>query len=343
LTFLLLAQHVHAQSSAISVVSAASYRGAVAPDSLASLFGTNLARGTATATLDANGNLPVELVNTHVQVNGADAQLIFVSPTQINFVVPGDTPTGPNPVAVISTDTNTTRTGSVQVAATAPALFSSDGSGSGPGAILNAVTFAPAPFLTVTLENGADTRTRLAAYGTGFRTAKNLTASAIDSVGNRYALVVEFAGPAPGFVGLDQLNFVVPTGVDGGGAVSLTVTTEDAVSNAVTFQMNLLPLSLLQLSTLTLSPTVVNAGDTITATVGLTGVARLGGFLVILGSTNLAAQPPGFTTIPEGIASVNVPVNTFAVPSYKRVRSRHNPEPYGCRRALKWILRAKRN
>jgi uncharacterized protein (TIGR03437 family) len=311
----LLAMAVRAQNTAITVVSAASYRPIIASDSLAATFGTGLARTTVSATLDENGNLPTELASTRVEFNGTAAALIFVSPTQINFVVPSGIAAGSTVVTLRSTDTNTTRTTTVQVANTAPALFSSDASGSGSGAILNAVTFAPAPFLTVTGQNGADTQTRLAAYGTGFRNAKNVSASATDSQGNRYSLTVEFVGAAPGFAGLDQLNIVILAALDGAGAVSLTVSTEDAVSNAVTFQMNLLPLNQLLLARITLNPAAVNGGDTITATIGLNGVARTGGFLVSLRSNNLAAQPPGFATIPQGVSTLDVPVPTSSVTS----------------------------
>ena len=302
-----------AQNNTISVVSAASYRPVIAPESIAAAFGTNLASTTVSATLDANGQLPVELANTRVEFNGQAAPLIFVSPAQINFVVPAGLAAGTTTLTVRSTDTNTARTAAVQIAASAPALFSSDASGAGPGAILNAVTFNPAPFLTVTPENGPDTRTRLAAYGTGFRNAKNLTARAIAPNGDQFDLAVEFAGGAPGFAGLDQLNFVVPAGLDGAGAVSLTITTDDGVSNTVTFQMNLMPLNLLQLSGITLTPSVVNAGDTFTATIGLNGIARSGGFLVTLRSSNPTAQPPGFITVPQGKASFGIPINTSAV------------------------------
>jgi uncharacterized protein (TIGR03437 family) len=310
---LFIVASIHAQTGSLSVVSAASYRSVIAPDSLAAMFGTTLARSTVFATLDADGNLPIELAFTRVECNGTASPLIFVSPTQINFVVPAGVAVGTAIVTLRSTDTNTTRTTTVQVAATAPALFSSDASGSGPGAILNAVTFTPAPFLTVTPQNGADTSTRLAAYGTGFRHAKNVSATAVDSLGNRYNLTVEFAGAAPGFAGLDQINFVVPAGLDGAGAVSLTVSTEDGISNAVTFQMNLLPLALLQLTGITLSPPVVNGGDTITATVSLNGIARLGGFLVTLQTSNLAALPQAFVTIPQGLSAMDVPIPTSAV------------------------------
>jgi uncharacterized protein (TIGR03437 family) len=310
---ILLVAGSRAQSGTISVVSAASYRTVVAPDSLVSIFGTSLAHSTASATLDDNGNLPTELASTRVEFSGTAAALIFVSPTQINLVVPSGVATGTAAVAIISTDTNTARNTTAQIATSAPALFSSDASGTGPGAILNAVTFQPEPFLTVTPENGVDTRTRLAAYGTGFRNAKNVSATAIDSFGNRFTLVVEFAGAAPGFAGLDQLNFIVPAGVDGGGAVLLTVTTENSVSNTVTFLMNLLPVSQLRLASIALNPSAVNGGQTITATITLTGIARTGGFPVSLVSNNLSAQPPGFATVPTGVATLDVPIPTSNV------------------------------
>src|SRR5207302_1044847 len=129
-----------AQSTPFNVVSAASYQNTISPDSIATIFGTNLARSTASASLDANGQLPTELASTRVEVNGQTAALFYVSPSQINFVVPAGIASGANTVLLRSTDTNTTRSASVQIAATAPALFSSDASGRGPGAILNGVT-----------------------------------------------------------------------------------------------------------------------------------------------------------------------------------------------------------
>jgi uncharacterized protein (TIGR03437 family) len=300
-----------AAQSSITVLSAASYGNVIASDSLASIFGTALARGTAT--LDANGQLPIELVSTRVQVNGQVAALVYVSPSQINFVVPGGLAAGATTVTLLSTDTNTTRTAAVQVANSAPAVFSTDASGTGAGAILNAVTFAPAPFLTVTQQNATAVATRLAVYGTGIRHAKKVAATAVDSQGERFSMTVEFAGAAPGFFGLDQVNVVVPAGLDGAGAVSFTLTTEDANSNTVTFQMDLLPLSALQLASVTVSPQVVTGGGTFTATVSLNGVARTGGFLVALSTTSLAAPVPSTVTIPAGAASLDTTISTTAV------------------------------
>ena len=78
-----------AQPAEFLVVNAASYGNAIAPDSLATIFGSNLAPATASATLDANGQLPTELASIRVEFNGVAAPLFYVSPGQINLVVPG--------------------------------------------------------------------------------------------------------------------------------------------------------------------------------------------------------------------------------------------------------------
>src|ERR1022692_2136649 len=105
---------LNAQSS-FTIVSAASYQATVAPDSLASMFGANLSPTTASATLDANGQLPTQLGGVGLQVDGQAAPLIYVSPLQINFVVPGSVTPGMVDVVIQSTNTGTTRTGAMQV------------------------------------------------------------------------------------------------------------------------------------------------------------------------------------------------------------------------------------
>ncbi len=304
-----------AQPPALVMVNAASYGAASAPDSLATIFGANLAQGTASATLDAAGQLPTELAGTRVEIAGVAAALFYVSPTQINLVVPAGIDPGTVVVAVISTASGASKTDTAFLRAVAPGVFSSDGTGTGPGAILNAVTYAPAPFFVQTAENGADTRTRLAVYGTGFRNANRVVAVAQDPAGNRYNLTVEFAGKAPGFFGLDQVNLLLPPDLDGAGAVTLSLGADGNPANSVTFQVNLIPSNTLQLSALLISPSVVIAGDSAQLTVGLNGVARAGGFPVALRSTAVSAQVAPQVTIPEGKASVQTQVSTLTTPA----------------------------
>src|SRR2546421_3308666 len=153
-----------AQTASFATVSAASYQAVVAPSSLAAIFGSGLATSTASATLDSSGRLPTKLAGTTVDVDGEASRLIYVSPSQINFVIPDDTATGVASI-VIRTALGSALQGTVHVGDTAPGLFSLDASGKGPGAILNAVTFTPAPFLVETSAiGGPDKRTRIAVY-----------------------------------------------------------------------------------------------------------------------------------------------------------------------------------
>ena len=92
-----------------------------------------------------------------------------------------------------------------------------------------------------TADNGADSAHALAVFGTGCATPITVTALAQDPAGNRIPLRVEFAGAAPGFFGLDQVNVLLPPEIDGAGTVSLTLTADGAPANVVTFQMDFMP------------------------------------------------------------------------------------------------------
>lgn len=280
---------------------------------------------TASAVLDATGNLPTQLAGTTVEVNGELAPLIYVSTSQINLVIPDDTVAGTADV-LVRTSIGSTPHGTVLVAETAPALFSLDASGKGAGAILNAVTFLPGPFLAETTENsGADKRTRLAVYATGIRYAGNpthdpngkITVAANDASGNQYQ--VEYAGAAPGFFGLDQLNIVLPADIDGAGLVSLFVSTETGSSNTITFRMNSLPASAIHLAAITLAPVFVTAGDSVVGTVSLNGRAPVGGINVSIQTDNRAAQTPISVTIPQGQTSAQFKFGTTAVSTTQMV------------------------
>src|ERR1019366_9341454 len=180
------------------------------------------------------------------------------------------------------------------------------GSGKGPGAILNAVSYTSAPFLVETSEiAGSDQRTRLAVYATGLRyagnashdpsivnVAANVGATAKDAAGNSYNLTVEYAGPAPGFFGLDQVNIVLPADLDGAGVVSLFVTGDTGTSNVVSFQMGSLPADSIRVAALSFSPSYVNGGDSAILTISLNGLARGIGLPVPLRSSSTAAQVP---------------------------------------------------
>jgi uncharacterized protein (TIGR03437 family) len=119
----------------------------------------------------------------------------------------------------------------------APALFTADFSGAGVAAafavqlrggeqssslVFDSATLAAAPIdLT-----GAVTVLEL--YGTGIRNAATVTATA-----NGQDVEVLYAGEAPGFVGLDQVNVRLPEDT-ATGTVTIVVTADGVTSNPVT-------------------------------------------------------------------------------------------------------------
>src|ERR1700689_3833641 len=121
---------VAAVYSAASIVNAADNQsGALAPNAIGTIYGANLAY--STAALSGNdiqgGVLPVVLgaSETTVIINYSPAALYYVSPTQINFLVPPNLLPGPVPVYV---DVDSLRGPLIQVtlAAAAPGLFQLD-------------------------------------------------------------------------------------------------------------------------------------------------------------------------------------------------------------------------
>jgi len=88
--------------STSGVVNAATYAsGPVAPNSYVSVFGTDLATVTA-AGQPAAGGYPTSLFGTRVTFGSTDAQLLYISPLQINAVVPSGVLPGNDTVVTVT-------------------------------------------------------------------------------------------------------------------------------------------------------------------------------------------------------------------------------------------------
>ena len=211
-----------------TTVDSARYAPRVAPDSIASIFGDDL------ATVTASGGtipLPTTLDGTKVLFNGAEAGLFFVSDSQINLQVPPDTWPGQVDVVVVNRNGEVAQ-GKATVEQVAPAIFTANSMGTGAAvglASTNGVNF------NIQLGNANGTTNAIAAgsfvqlYSTGIRFA---SATPTVTIGGT-AVTPTFAGAHGTFIGSDQINFVVPASLAGRGEVDLVVTADGRTSNTV--------------------------------------------------------------------------------------------------------------
>jgi uncharacterized protein (TIGR03437 family) len=206
------------------------------PDSVASIFGAGLAPTTATA---PGLPLPTELGGIHVRlVDSAGGQhtalLYYVSPGQINLVIPADTPLGPARLMVVTPDGALTL--AITIGRTGPALTSADGTGSGIAAAQfirlhrDGTQDAPIPVSPAPIPMGTD-RLFMILYGTGLRHASRPATCSL----NGQTVTPLFAGAHSVYPGLDQINLEVPPGLRG--LISVSCSADGAVSNAVTINV----------------------------------------------------------------------------------------------------------
>jgi uncharacterized protein (TIGR03437 family) len=216
-------------------VSAASYSvSAIAGRSIVAVFGNNLAPFTEVADTIP---LPTSLAGVSVQVQDSaginrPAPLFLVTPGQINYQIPYGTAPGPATIYLTSSG-GPTQTGVIIVTRSAPSLFTKDQSGRGEVVAIDAFTFAGSPFNAQGQDGGPNV---IAMFGTGLGedatdVDNNVSASVQIKIDGQPVPVL-YAGPAPGLIGLNQFNLMLPQGITSG-AHELVVSRNGVTSNVV--------------------------------------------------------------------------------------------------------------
>jgi uncharacterized protein (TIGR03437 family) len=239
---------VSANARAATSVSAASFDSALAPEAIVAAFGDGL----ATATQAAGGlPLPVELAGTRVVVRDSagierPAPLFFVSPSQVNYLMPAETAPGAATVTITSGE-GTVFSEAVEIAPVAPGLFAANADGQGIAAAValqvkadGSTSYEPvAQFdaaqgryvaLPVSLGDEKD-EVYLLLFGTGMR-SEGLLAAVKARIGGVDAQMT-YAGAQGGFAGLDQINLRLPRNLAGRGEVAIELIVDGRRANTV--------------------------------------------------------------------------------------------------------------
>lgn len=242
---------LHAQTPAVStggVLNGASFiKGqAVAPGSLVSIFGSELAGG-----LTANDTVPLStsLSNVSVTFNNIPAGLYFVSPGQVNAQIPWDVL--PADAASGAVNVVVTRNGVqsssqlVNIISVSPGIFylpdaggwaiaiNSDGSLAAPvNAIPNVATHPvkSGEGLAILATGLGAVDSPLANGANSIDKLRNTIAKPVVLVGGQ-PTAAAFSGLSPQFPGVNQINVIVPGGVTSG-TVPLQLQVNDFTSTA---------------------------------------------------------------------------------------------------------------
>jgi len=159
-----------------SVVNAASFAPVpVVPGSLSSVMGKAFTGKSVGVTFD-----------------GEQAQILFSNDTQINLMVPSDLASSQSKM-IVTVDGSSAAPMMVNVTQFAPAIFK--------GAVLNQ------DWTVNDVSNGASAGSIVQIYATGLSGKGTITAR----IGDRIIPVPYYAGPAPGFPGVQQIDLEVPS------------------------------------------------------------------------------------------------------------------------------------
>ena len=197
----------------------------LARGSIANGMGRALAFDTQQASGSPNNQFPVSLAGTTVTVNGIAAQLLYVSPTQVNFIIPDQTLTGSAEILITNRDGFASRS-VITITDVAPGLFTTDGSGRGEGIIVNADNLVAGSF------DPTGGGLRLTVFATGVRNAGQVTVE----IGGQ-STVVEGVRASPDLPGLDEIHLLVSRDLRGAGEVELKIQADAHESNAVTLTL----------------------------------------------------------------------------------------------------------
>ncbi len=185
---------------------------------------------------------------TYSTAGASLAPLLFVGPTQVNFQLPLGTSPGDSVAAQLTKADGSTLLTTVRVTATALGIFTLLQNGQGQAAALNQDNTRNGDPAASVGAKFAARGTVIQIFATGAGATNPPVTAGVAAPSNPLALAVvqpavtiggkaaqvQFSGLAPGFVGLWQINAVIPADVTPGNAIPLTISAGGQTSNTVT-------------------------------------------------------------------------------------------------------------
>lgn len=273
--------------------------GTIAPGSIASILGSFPVATSAQA--QTTGAIwPTALSAVSVEIDGILAPLYYVSNSLIHFEVPWEL-AGRNKASVtVVVNGLRSAPASATIGTFGPGIYSMNGQGTGPGAILDS------SFRLVDATNPATPGAYLQIYATGMGAVTNrppsghpapvstlswTTTMPVVAVGGIAAPAL-FSGLVPTAIGYYQINFQVPAGTPLGDAVPVTMSMAGIPSNTVTIALK--------------APTPPNPVPTITSLSPSSALSGSGPLTItITGTGFIASSSVTFCAVPHAVTFVD--------------------------------------
>ncbi|MFN0169508.1 MAG: hypothetical protein ACKV22_24060 [Bryobacteraceae bacterium] len=207
----------------------------LAPGSLVSIYGRSLAEAEFSP---PESPFPLRLGTTEVQLGATRLPLLYASPGQINAVLPYDLEPNTLQRLIVRNRNDLSPTVDLVVAPAQPVLFTGPGRQALAAVVRDGRQFLNGPADPVSAGDlvvlyatglGATNQPWEAGKPAPLEPLLRATAQVEVRIGGQ-ATPVEFAGPAPGFVGLYQVNVVVSSATPRGDAVSVAITCQERTS-----------------------------------------------------------------------------------------------------------------
>jgi len=202
-----------AQPTVESILNAASYSNRLAPGTWGSIFGSKLSLVSKAA---LSVPLPYTLGGVSVTVDGVEAPLNFVSPNQINFLIPFESSLGAKVPVVVTTSEGAGAPMNIPLVRDAPALFTQNGEGTGMALAFEA-NFRPlasvgsSPIVLYATGLGPTNPAPVSSALGGSATEPfNRVEDQVQVLIGEVPGTVVFAGLAPGLPGIFQVNVIPP-------------------------------------------------------------------------------------------------------------------------------------
>lgn len=227
------------------VVNAASFAtsSTLAPGSFVTIFGSALSAQTASA---SQLPLPGQLANTSALIAGQSVPLQYTSSGQVNAVLPFGLPQNSSQQLIVVNGNSLSAPQTITISSAQPGIFSANGSGSGQGIILGVMADGSQVLADAT--NPVSAGEAVVMYATGLGSVappvmdgsaapssplSRLTDPATVTIGGANAKIL-YAGLAPGFAGLYQVDAIVPASTTTGNSVPVVITVDGQSSPVVT-------------------------------------------------------------------------------------------------------------